>query len=457
MMVQRSVNRGFMVFIIIWLGHVTSALGSQLTSFALGVWVFERTGSATHFALISMFSMLPGILILPLAGTLVDRCDRRKVLILSDTVAALVTLGAAGLLYGDHLEIWHIYLFVMINSLSGAFFQPAFMASITLLVPGQHYGRANGLVQSGFATAQIVAPALAGILVLTVHLWGVLLIDFITFLVAVTVLFLVHIPNPQKVVEGKAGQKGLVKQEAALGWKYIAARPGLVGLLVFFAMTNFSLGIVQVLITPLVLGFANAAVLGRVLSAAGVGTLLGGIVMSAWGGPRQRVYGVLSFTLLQGLILLLGGLRPSALLIAAAAAIVMFSAQIINGCSQSIWQSKTPPDIQGRVFAIRTMIAWSSLPVAYLVAGPAADYVFEPLLTADGSLASSVGQIIGVGPGRGIGLLYIVLGTLVTLAVSVGYLHPRLRLLESELPDAVVKDVPPQTHQGQLVQERLAT
>jgi len=442
-MMQQKANSGFVTFIIIWLGHVVSLLGSELTSFALGVWVFQRTGSATQFALISMFAMLPGILVSPWAGALVDRWDRRKALIMSDTIAACVTLSIAILRFSGRLEIWHIYPAAIINSISGAFFRPAFMASITLLVPKQHYGRANGMMQFGFALAQITAPMLAGVLVLTIQVVGVLFIDFATFLVALAVLLVVRIPRPEAPAEGEAGS-GALTQEAAYGWKYIAARPGLLGLLVFFALTNFTLGIVQVLLTPLVLGFADAAALGRVLSIAGIGTLLGGIVMSLWGGPKRRIYGILGFTLLEGMILFLGGLQPSTFLVATAASVFLFSAQIVGGCSQAIWQSKVAPGIQGRVFAIRTMIAWSSLPAAYLVAGPLADYVFEPLRATGGALSGNIGQFIGVGPGRGIGLLYMVLGIFTTLIVGGGYLYPRLRRVELELPDALVEDTPPQ-------------
>ncbi len=441
-MTQQGQNSKFKTFVIIWIGIVITAFGTELTTFAFGVWVYQRTGLATQFALISVFAVLPSIVISPWAGALVDRWDRRWVLIISDAVAAVGTLIAAGLLFADRLEVWHVYLITVVNSICGAFFQPAFAASTTLLVPKEHYSRASGMMQSGFAAARIISPMLAGVLVLTIQMRGVLLIDFVTFVIAIIILFMIRIPDPSAVIDRKSKQEPL-GEEAAYGWQYIVARPGLFALLVFFAITNFTLGIVQVLIAPLTLSFADAAVLGRVSSTAGIGALLGGIVMSIWGGPKRRVYGVLGFTLLQGMILFLGGWQPSALLIAVAAAIFIFSSQVINGCSQAIWQSKVAPDVQGRIFAIRSMIAWSSLPVAYIVAGPLADYVFEPLLAVGGSLSGSIGQIIGVGPGRGIGLLYIVLGVFTTLAVIVGYLYPRLRLVELEIPDALVEKTEP--------------
>ena len=164
--------------------------------------------------------------------------------------------------------------------------------------------------------------------------------------------------------------------------------------------------------------------------------------MSAWGGPKPRVYGILGFSVLQGVVLFAAGLPPQVVILAAAAFLYFFSLPIINGSSQAIWQSKVAPDVQGRVFAVRRMIAWSSLPLAYLAAGPLADRVFEPLMAVGGPLAGSVGRFVGVGPGRGIGLLYIVLGTVSLLATVVGFLYPRLRRVEVELPDVVVDIAP---------------
>lgn len=443
-MTTRSGLRGMLRFIAIWLGQVVSVFGSGLTGFALGVWVYQRTGSATLFALIALFGTLPGIVVSPIVGALVDRWDRRRAMILCNAALLLTPLTIALLLAAGNLQLWHIYVVVAASSLFTAFHQPAFMASITLLVPREQYGRANGLVQLGLAAARILSPVLAGILIVSFQIWTAMLIDAATFVFAIITLLLVYIPRPVASAEGQASQGALIR-EATYGWTYIRARPGLLALLIFFAITNFTLGIVQTLITPLVLGFADAAALGRVLSVSGLGMLVGGVAMSVWGGPRHRVAGILGFTLLQGLILLLGGLRPSVALIGVAAFVFLGCSMLVNGCSQVIWQSKVAPDVQGRVFAIRTMIAWSSLPLAYAVAGPLADYVFNPLLVPGGPLAASLGQIIGVGPGRGVGLLFIVLGLLIVAAVIGAYLYPRLRMVEAEIPDAAIARAPDPT------------
>jgi MFS family permease len=429
-------TRGMGAFLAIWAGQVVSALGSSLTGFALGVWVYQRTGSTTRFAFIALVTTLPGILLSPVAGALVDRWDRRKAMILGDAGAGCTTLILALLFWHGRLELWHIYPLLALGSVFGTLQWPAFTAATTLLVPKEHLGRAAGVTLAGNGAAELLAPALAGALVVSIGLKGVVLIDFATFLVAVATLLAVRVPRAEATAEGMAARGSLLR-EAASGWSYIRQRPGLLALLGLLAATNFSMGMMQVLVAPMVLSFASAAVLGRVLSAAGVGMLVGSLLMSAWGGPARRVSGILAFLLLQGVTLVIGGLWPSALLIAAAGFVFLFAAPIILGCSQALWQAKVAPDLQGRVFAVRRMVAWSTLPLGFVAAGPLADRVFEPLLAAGGPLAGSIGGLIGTGKGRGIALLLIVLGLLVLVIVAAFSRYPRLRRLEAELPDAL--------------------
>ncbi len=435
-MTHNIVSRGMRVFIIVWLGQLVSLVGSGLTSFALGLWVYEHTGSVTQFALIGLFTALPNIVLSPLAGALVDRWDRRWAMILSDTGAGLCTLMMAFLFLTNRIEVWQIYLAAGASAAFGTFQWPAYSAAMTLLVPKKHLGRANGMVQFGQAAAEILAPALAGVLVLTTRVQGILLIDFVTFFFAVTTLLLVRFPGPETTTAAQA-RKDSLWREASYGWRFITARRGLLGLLVFFAVVKFLWGMVGALIAPMILGFTSADVLGAIISIAGGGMLAGSLLMSAWGGPKRRIDGVLHFELLSGLCFLLIGLRPSAWPVALGAFGAHLTIAIIYGSNQAIWQSKVPPNVQGRVFATQQMVAKSTTPLAYLTAGPLADKLFEPLLASDGPLTGSIGQITGVGPGRGIGLLFIVMGILKVAVTLGGYLYPRIRLVEDELPDAI--------------------
>lgn len=432
---MNKIDKGMHAFTFIWVGQFVSLIGSGLTGFALGVWVYLNTKSVTQFSIIFLATAVPGILMSPVTGALVDRWDRRKAMIFSDAGAAFCTLAIALLFYTGLLRIWHIYVLMAVSSAFSSFQWPAYSAATSLLVPKKHLGRAAGMVQTAEAASLIVSPVLAGMLLVIIDVWGVIAVDFATFLVAISTLLVVRVPRPEKAI---TSDKPSLLREATYGWTYIKARPGLLSLLIFFAVSNFLSGFANVLLGPLVLSFTSPPVLGTILSAGGVGMLVGGVVMSAWGGPKKRIHGILGLSLVSGAAMAIGGMRPSAPLLAAAFFVALFTSPIVNGCSQAIWQTKTAPDVQGRVFSVRRMIAWSTSPLSFLMAGPLADKVFEPLLAVNGPLAQSVGSVIGVGPGRGIGLMFIVMGVLSIGAVIAGYLYPRLRFVEDELGDAII-------------------
>lgn len=423
-------------FLVIWFGQLISLVGSGMTGFALGVYIFQQTGATTPLILVWLFVSLPNILVSPLAGPLIDRWNRRWVMLLSDTGAAIGTLVIGWLFFTARLEVWHIYLLAAFNAAFGSFQQPAYAASITLLVPKDKLGRANGLVEFGRALSDILTPLLAGALVILIGLGGVILIDVITFLFAVATLLAVRIPNPEPSAEGR-GSRGSLWREAATGWKFVATRPGLLSLMILSATVMVLGGITEVLITPLVLSFSTADVLGQIFSVGGAGFLVGGLAMTVWGGPKRRVLGVIVFEIMAGTATLVMGLRPSVPLIASSVFLLFFTYPILSACEQTIWQTKVSPDIQGRVFSVHRVISWLPLPLALLGTGWLVDRVLEPLFAADGALADSVGRLIGVGPGRGTGLLFITAGALNILAAVVVYLYPRFRHLEAELPDAI--------------------
>ncbi|MGH8652098.1 MAG: MFS transporter [Gammaproteobacteria bacterium] len=436
---ERSAVRGVQTLIIVWLGQLVSLVGSGVTGFALSIWVYQRTGSATQFALIAFCGVLPSVLLSPLAGALVDRWNHRWTMILSDIGGALSALVIALLLALGQLEIWHIYVVVAINSTCSAFQWPAYTAATTLLVPKQHLGRAGGMLQMGQAIAQLVAPGLGGVLLEIIQLQGVVLLEFATCLFAIATLLCVRFPKTMTIPTG-GPEKDSLLHEVAYGWAYLTSQPGLLGLLIFFAASNFLSGLVGVLFGPLVLSFASPVVFGILLSLAGFGALVGGLVMSIWGGPQRGMHAVFSVMLLSGLYMLIAGLDTSILLLGIVVFLFFFGTPILNACTQVIFQKKVAPYVQGRIFALRGAITGASLPLAFLVAGPLADYVFEPLMVPDGLLAGSIGQFIGVGPGRGIGLMFMVMGTLTMVMTAVAYYYPRLRLVEDELPDAIPDD-----------------
>ena len=427
-------DKGMRTFVVVWSGQFVSLVGTGLTGFALAIWVYQETGSATQLSLVLLASQGPQILFTPIAGALVDRWDRRWAMILSDAGAGLGTLAIALLLFTDSLEIWHLYFALSFSGIFQSFQWPAYSAATTLLVSKEHYGRASGMVQMAEAVGQVIAPAVAAVLLAFGGLETVIFIDVASFLVAVGTLLAVRFPQAERSAAGAAGAGSLLS-EARYGWTYIKERPGLRALLWYFASVNLIFGFVSVLAIPLILGFADEVTVGSVFSAAGVGMVLGSVVMSVWGGPRRRVYGVLGADVILGLSLVLFGLSMSIPIVVAVAVLGFSVLPIANGSSQALWQAKVEPDVQGRVFAVRRVLAQAAGPVAMLMAGPLADRVFEPLLQQDGALVGTVGEVVGVGPGRGIAFLFVILGVLSIVFTIIAYFYPRLRNVEDEIPD----------------------
>ena len=437
-MTANQAPKGMRTFLIIWAGQLISLIGSGLTSFALGVWIYDQTGQATPFALTVLFGSLPGVLLAPIAGVAADRWNRRLIMIVTDTGAALVTLFVAFVLFFSDggLQIWHIYGVALVGASLGVFQWAAYQPSVTMMVPKEHYGRASGLNQTGRALQGIIAPLLAGALYVAIGLKGIVAIDFLSYFFAIGALLMVRIPQPKASLE-QDGEKRSVLKDAAFGWTYLVERRPLLVMLLYYAVVNFLLGMSTVLITPLVLSFNSASVLGIVQMVASAGMLVGSLVMSTWGGPKRKMNGVYGFIALFSLGYLIIGMMESAITIGLGMFVLLFSLPLAAGSSQVIWMSKVEPELQGRVFAIRGMIASAITPLAYLIAGPLADRVFGPLLSEGGALSGTVGRMIGVGQERGIGLIFILSGVLMLLVTAAAYAYPRLRLIEDELPDVI--------------------
>lgn len=422
-------------FFTIWGGQLISMLGSGLTNFALGVWIYDQTKQATPFAITVLLGTIPRVLLLPIAGSIADRFNRRFIMIVSDTLNAVLTLFIFLLLGAGSLQLWHIYLISMLGSILSAFQEPAYTASISMIVPKEKLGSANGMAQMGQAISSVLTPVMAGALFVFIGFNGIIMIDFITFFFAIAALLFVRIPQPERALEHKDKN---IWQDMQFGWNYLKERKGLLGLLYYYAMVNFLLNWSAVLLIPMVMSRFTADVLGIIQTVMGVGMLAGSIIMSAWGGAKKRIPVAIGFIILGVTGFIIAGLQPNPWFIGAGIFLLMFSVPLASGNSQVVFQTKVPREIQGRVFSVRSTISQSMMPLAFITAGPLADKFFEPLLKDGGALANTfVGQILGTGVGRGIGLMFILSG-LVAIIVSVFvYLNPRIRNLEDELPDAL--------------------
>ena len=432
---------GMRGFTVIWLGQFTSLLGSSMTNFALTIWAWEKTGTATALALTGLAFVLPNILVTPVAGALVDRWNRKIVMMLSDLAAGIGTIAIFLLYTADALQIWHLYIIFTFMGLFQSFQFPAYSAAVSTMLNKEQYGRASGMLSLAQNASGIFAPVGAGILIGIVGTSGILIFDIVSFIVAIGALLMVNIPQPVVSVEKEV--KSNLLQDSLFGFKYILARRGLLGLQIAFFFINFTGGLVFPLLAPMILSQTNnnTVILGTVNSAFGVGGVVGGLILSAWGGPKKKVHGVLTGMALSSLLgYTVMGLADTPLFWALGAFIMMSFNPIINGSNQAIWQSKVPPEMQGRVFSARAFIALISNPIAMAISGPLSDGFLLPGMMEGGSLAPIFGWLIGVGPGEGISLLYLCMGLFGAIFGFSAYMFKEVRDVESLLPDHDVID-----------------
>ena len=426
-----------LAFTFVWLGQIVSVIATNMTGFAITIWVYERTHSATALGLAQVFFITPYLLVTPLVGIMVDRYNRKMMMMLSDLGAGLATVGLLVLQSQGRLEIWHLYAANLMTGTFNSFQWPAYSAAISTMVPKEQLGRANGMMSLVEIGPGVIAPLLAGALLPFIHLTGILLIDVTTFVSAIAVLLAVHVPQPPVTEAGREGRGGILK-EALYGFRYIFARPSLLGLQLVFMTGNLMAGLAYTVLAPMILARTsnNGVIFGTVQSVGAIGGVIGGIAMGAWGGFRRRVHGVLigwALSSLLGQVVI--GLGRGPWLWIPGAFIAYFFVPLIDGSNQAIWQSKVAPDVQGRVFAARRLIAWLTTPISPLIAGPLADFVLEPGMREGGGLTGAFGWLVGTGPGAGMALLIIVTGLLaMTVGVS-GYLFPAVRNAEDILPD----------------------
>jgi MFS family permease len=437
MQTQTHRPAGMFAFTLVWLGQIVSVLATNMTQFGFTIWVYEKTGSATALGLMQVFFITPFLIISPFAGVMVDRHNRKLMMMVSDLGAGLATVGLLVLQALGLLQLWHLYVFSVIAGLGNAFQWPAYSAAISTMVPKEQYGRANGMMSLVEMGPGVIAPLLAGALLPIIHLTGIMLMDVITFVSAIAVLFVVHVPQPPRTAEGRQGQ-GSIWKEAAYGFRYIFARPSLLGLQLVFFCGNLFAGIAFTVFAPMILARTgnNSVIFGTVQSVGAVGGVIGGIAMSAWGGFKRRVHGVLLGWILSSLfgMVVLGVGRGLPLWIPGMVLATIF-VPLVNGSNQAIWQAKVAPDLQGRVFSARRLIAWFTNPITPLIAGPLADFVLEPAMRQGGNLTGVFGWLVGTGPGAGMALIIIFSGLGGALVGLAGYLFPAVRNAEDILPD----------------------
>lgn len=416
---------GLRRFAIVWAGETISTLGRGLTNFALSIWLLQRTGSMAHYSLLAILGLVPNLAVMLPAGFLIDRYDRRRLLIVANLCDGACKLALLVLLLGSRLETWHVYLLVGLSSPCSAVVGLTVTALIPGLVPRPQLSRASGLLQASQALAQLLPPLLAGALLEVIDLRGVVWIDLATY--AFAFLAAAYVPPGRPI--GMQRVHGLLA-EATAGWRYVLARRDLLHLLLYSGTVTFFVSFALVLVPPLVLKLATPGDVSRVLALSGLGYVVGSGVMIAWGGPAQRLNGSLLGATLFALGTLVTGVRPSLTWVIVGGVVQFLALPLFNSCNFAVWQARTPVNLAGRVFAVRRLVTLSSAPLAFALAGPLVDHWFEPRMAVGGAWARAWGAWLGAGPGRGIGLLLIALGGLLLLTQGVAFASRHLRAAE---------------------------
>jgi MFS family permease len=433
----RHLNR-MQTFTVMWFGQLVSMLGTAMTRFALLIWAYQQTGSATTLALLGFFSFILFVILSPIAGVLVDRWDRRRVMILTDLGAGLMTLMMLILYSTGNLEIWHIYIAEALSGAFEAFQVPAYTTSVSTLVPKERYARANGMRSLSQGISEVLAPVFAGLVLRMVDIDGVMFIDLVTFGIAMYSLLVVRIPRPAQTADGVAA-RGNVHHEIAFGFRYIFQRPGLLGLLFIFVGINLFAALTYYGVMPAMIlarTGGDELALATVQGALGIAGIIGGVVVTVVGLPKRRIHAALGFTavsFITGDFLFAVGRTVPAWTIAALTG--AFFIPFITSGQRTIWQTKVAPDIQGRVFAVENMLRTAMLPIGYLLAGPLADRVFEPAMSIGGSLSGTLGWLVGTGPGAGMALMFVCTSIGGMLVSASGYFFRAVRCVEDDLPD----------------------
>jgi DHA3 family macrolide efflux protein-like MFS transporter len=405
-------------FFTIWGGQALSLLGSQLVQFALIWHLTVETGSATVLATASLVGLVPHVVLGPIVGTLVDRWNRRLIMIFADSIIAMATIALVILFAMNSAEIWHIYLLMFIRSVAGGFHGNSMTASTSLMVPTEHLTRIQGINQMLNGGLNIVSAPLGALLLALLPLQGILLIDVITAIMAIGPLFFFAIPQPERIESGdfQSGDKPTIWQDFASGLRYVFNWPGLMIIASMAVIINFLLTPAFSLLPLLVKDhFGGSAVqLSWINSTFGTGIILGGLLLSIWGGFKRKV-----MTSMMGLAgmgigtLLMSQVPPSGIYIAIGAALTVGIMQpITNGPIHAVMQSTVAPDMQARVFSLLGSAASAMSPIGLLIAGPLSDKF-------------------------GIQTWFLLGGTTCILMAIIGSFIPALKNIESERQEVV--------------------
>jgi len=420
-------------FIIIWAGQLASTIGSYMTSFALTLWAWEVTGSATALALVGFFSQLPRIPITLVAGLIVDRFNRKHLMMLGDSIAVLSTIGIGILFLADSLQIWHLYCAASLNGGFGQIQSLAYQTSISSIVPPHQLTRANSMNSAVHYGSAIFGPALAGVLYPLIGLMGILLIDLVTFGVAISTLLSVRIPQP---VPHPSPEIETRLAKLTFGFREVWRQPGLRSLLLITTTFWFFHDLGGAIYDPMILARTDgsAQVLASTASAAGIGGVTGAILLSFWGGPKRQVTGMLAGFIGAGVSKTVFGLGRSPVVWVPAQFCSSLNFPLLGSSENALWMKSITAEKQGRVFAANALVLQGVSAIAVLIAGPLAEGFFEPWLTSQETIPV-LSALLSSDPGAGVAMLYVLSSLCLILVGIAGFSVSQLRMIETPTSD----------------------
>ncbi|MFJ8912673.1 amino acid adenylation domain-containing protein [Amycolatopsis sp. NPDC102389] len=419
-------RRGLRAFYTVAGGQAMSMIGNELSSFALGVWAYQRSGRVFDLALVVLLARLPSMLLTPVGGALADRFDRRRIMLVCDLVSGAAMVALAVLVALGRLDLPTVCVIVGVTSLASAFHRPAYLAAIAQLVPKPYLPQANALADIGIGLGTVLGPILGGVLMGLSGLTSVVVVDAATFAVGVVTLLAVRFPDRLFFTRQEPFRKALTG-----GFQFVLRRKPLLAMVGYFAVVNYFTALMWVVITPLVLSIGTPGELGFVSAAGGVGAAVGAVVVIWWGGTKRRATGMIGFVIGSGLGVLLMGVWPSALVIAAGLFIRLACMSIGNAHWLSIIQTKVGQHLQGRVLAINVMLATAMSPLGFLTAGALSDW-FGPLARGFHALD----PVTANDSHAGVAALMVFSGIVLVVWGVLGLRYRRLRDIEDLLPDA---------------------
>ena len=419
-------EKKFVNFMSIWFGQLISGIGSGLTAFALGVYAFNQTHSATVYSLIILFAFLPPYLLKPIGGTLADRFDRRLMIIFGDLGSAVGLVFILLMFYAGINDLWVIYTGVAFSSVFLAIQNPAYKSSVTDLLDEENYAKASGLVQLTESAKYLVSPIIAGFLMHSVKIEFILIIDIATFLLAIITVIGVK-KTMQKTDFEKPSESFWT--EFAEGFRYTFARKELMALLLVVSLITFFVGFLQTLIGPMILSFAKAKTLGISQTIAASGMLVSSFFIGMFHNSTNQLRILVWSLAVAGTFYALFGTSTNIVLVTLYGFMFFTALPFINTSIEVLIRKMVDNKIQGRVWSIISLISQLGMIIAFALAGTLADKIFNPLLQPEGALAASVGRWIGIGNGRGIGLMFVISGLLVILTAVAIARHKSIKKL----------------------------